>query len=147
MSDTMTVLPSSFVQKARSNASFLQANYSDLSAAEADVISKKLNECADRIEELERQLAERDAALARFSSVLSSVANAVEKEAFRMEAPNEHTPIFIGIANFARNNNCGLPTSAQATAKVLAVMARPDTNLGMLLIDTARAAAAIPAAL
>lgn len=77
-----------------------------------------------RIAELEKQLAERDAALARFSSVLSSVANAVEKEAFRMEAPNEHTPIFIGIANFARNNNCGLTTSAQATAKVLAAARR-----------------------
>lgn len=30
---------------------------------------------------------------------------------------------------------------------MLAVMARPDTNLGMLLIDTRRAAAAIPGAL
>ncbi len=36
------------------------------------------------------------------------------------------------------------PAGPQA---VLAVMARPDTNLGMLFIDTARAAAAIPAAL
>ena len=69
--------------------------------------------------EVEKQLAERDAALARFSSILSSIANAVEKEAFRMRAPNEHTPVFVGIANFARNNNCGIPASAQATAKVL----------------------------
>ena len=75
-------------------------------------------------EALEKQLAERDAALARFSSILSSVANAVEKEAFRMPAPNEHTPVFVGIANFARNNNCGLPVSAQATAKVLAAARR-----------------------
>ena len=36
------------------------------------------------------------------------------------------------------------PAGQQA---VLAIMARPDTNLGMLLIDAARAAAAIPGSL